>query len=115
MPMNINWVSVAVLAVLTESVVENIKWAIEGNLDRNRIMALIAGILLALGTGIDAFKLANIPVDIPGTSPLVGHYIGAFFTGILTSRGSNVLHDLWGLMNNVMTWFKDKNAPTSVI
>jgi len=115
MPSNINFVAVAVLAVLTEAITENIKWVMEKDFTRFRILAFIAGIILAMGTGVDIFKLANIPIDIPFLHPLIGHYIGAFFTGILTSRGSNVFHDVWNLLNNVLSWFKEKNAPTTVI
>ncbi|MGI6467741.1 MAG: hypothetical protein GXZ09_03240 [Syntrophomonadaceae bacterium] len=74
-------------ALLSEAVWETGKlvWQ-KGKLSIDRVGALLTGLLIAVGAGLDLFKL----VDISFFHPLIGQVL----TGILLSRGANFVHDL---------------------
>lgn len=76
-----------VLALIGEALWETLKmtWQ-QGKFSIDRIGALIVGLLLAIGTGLDFFSLVQIPLNIP--------YLGMALTGVLISRGANFVHDL---------------------
>lgn len=75
------------MALICEAVWESIKmvWQ-EGKLSIDRIGALVIGVLIAVGAGLDLPAIVKIPVAIP--------YVGMVLTGILISRGANFIHDL---------------------
>ncbi len=76
------------IAVVAESIWETIKMIRNnGQLNWDRIGALIIGLLIAIGTGADLFQLMEIPFRFP--------YIGTILTGLLISRGANFMHDLF--------------------
>ncbi|MGE5372912.1 MAG: hypothetical protein ACM3QZ_13085 [Solirubrobacterales bacterium] len=78
-------------ALMVEAVWENSKMIFQkGKLVPDRIGALILGVFVSLESGIDAFQAAGIPFETP--------YLGSIFTGIIISRGANVVHDLFGSM-----------------
>ena len=81
------------LAVVVEFLVEVIKKAFPGiddlqlrYLDGENIIALILGIGIAIGAGIDFFALVDIDFQYP--------VIGAIVTGIFLGGGSSIIHDL---------------------
>lgn len=76
-----------VLALIGEALWETLKmtWQ-QGKFSIDRLGALIVGLLLAVGTGLDLFSLVQIPLNIP--------YLGMALTGVLISRGANFVHDL---------------------
>jgi len=76
-----------VLALIGEALWETLKmtWQ-QGKFSIDRIGALIVGLLLAIGTGLDLFALVQIPLNIP--------CLGMVLTGVLISRGANFVHDL---------------------
>jgi len=76
-----------VLAMIGEAVWETLKmtWQ-QGKFSIDKIGALIIGLLIAIGTGLDLFELVQIPIAIP--------YLGLILTGVLLSRGANFVHDL---------------------
>lgn len=76
-----------VLALVGESVWETLKmtWQ-DGKISTDRIGALVVGLLITFGTGLDILALIDIPAKIP--------FLGMVLTGILISRGSNFIHDL---------------------
>ena len=75
------------VAVVAESIWETIKMmGRNGQLNWDRIGALMVGLLIALGTGADIFQVLDIPFRIP--------YIGIVLTGLMISRGANFIHDL---------------------
>ena len=81
-------IQIIILALLSEAVWENIRMIFEnGKFNINRFGALIISIIIALGTQIDLFQLLNFNMYIPG--------LGSILTGILISRGANVVHDLF--------------------
>jgi hypothetical protein len=97
------------LAVLTESIVEVAKWAIEGQINRWRVIALILGVVLAPMAGIDLFAAIGIPLVVPWVGQIgatIGTGFGWLLTGVLICRGSglvNVLLDTLGRMKDVLS------------
>ena len=84
-----------VAAVLVEAIINIIKnikeketswkyWASLG-------VGILVGVLVAFNWRIDLFEMLGMPV---GRLP----YVGAILTGLILSRGSNVVSDLIGLM-----------------
>lgn len=83
-----------VLALIGESIWETIKMTWQnGKVSIDRIGALIVGLLLALGTGMDIMSMVGVPM----------HYsiIGIILTGILISRGANFMHDILTAISNI--------------
>ncbi len=82
-----NFLQVIVIALLAETIWENLKmvWQ-EGKLNVDRIGALVISIIVSISTQLDIFKILNFGISIP--------FIGSLLTGILISRGANVIHDL---------------------
>ena len=79
-------IKITILAILCEAIWENLKMIWEnGKFSINRLGALILSVIIALATQIDLFALLEIQI-VP--------VLGSIFTGILISRGANVLHDL---------------------
>ncbi len=77
-----------VAAILAEAVWETGKlvWQ-QGKLKIDRVGALVVGLLIAIGGGIDMCELFGLTFTYP--------IIGQIATGILFSRGANFLHDLF--------------------
>ena len=81
-------IQVIILALLAEAIWENLRMIFEnGKFNWNRLGALIVSITVAVGTKIDLFELLNLNIFVP--------VLGSIFTGILISRGANVIHDLF--------------------
>jgi hypothetical protein len=89
-----NMLSLLVIALLGESIWETLKMVWQtGKLSADKVGALIVGIALTVGTGLDLFALVGVPIHIP--------YLGMILTGILISRGANFIHDLLASVNNL--------------
>jgi len=70
----------ALAAILKEKLWESLKLIWEKKkLSIDRVGALVLGITIALGTGIDLFATVGLPINIP--------YLGLILTGIIISRG----------------------------
>ena len=82
-----NFLQIIVIALLAETIWENLKmvWQ-EGKVNVDRIGALIVSVVVSMATQLDIFAILNFGISIP--------FIGSFLTGILISRGANVIHDL---------------------
>jgi hypothetical protein len=78
---------IVVFAVLVEAVVENIKWLIEGGWDKDRIVAIVMGMVLAFSFSVDVFHVLGYESFIP--------YLPQIVTGIIISRGANFVHDIY--------------------
>lgn len=79
-------IKIMILSMLCEAIWENLRMTFEGGkFSINRLGALIVSIIVALGTKIDLFELLEFEM-----LPVLGYVL----TGILISRGANVLHDL---------------------
>lgn len=82
-----NFLQIIVIALLAETIWENLKmvWQ-EGKVNIDRIGALIVSVVVSMATQLDVFAILNFGIAIP--------FVGSFLTGILISRGANVIHDL---------------------
>lgn len=86
-------IKIMILAILCESIWENLRMIWDnGKFSINRLGALIISVIIALATQIDLFKVLDIEI-VP--------IIGSVFTGILISRGANVVHDLLAKIQNL--------------
>lgn len=89
-----NILSLIIIALIGEAVWETLKmtWQ-QGKVSIDRVGALIIGLLLALGTGLDLMTMIGVPMKVP--------YIGMILTGLLISRGANFVHDTMSSINNI--------------
>lgn len=95
--------SIIVIAFLCESLWETIKLCKQGKdgkVDYDRVGAIVIGLILALGAGMDIFDYLGIQITIP--------FMGNVFTGLLISRGANVTHDIVQTAYNIMNSTKQK-------
>lgn len=79
--------NIIVAALIAEAVWETSKmtWQ-KGKISIDRLGALIIGILIALGAGLDICALLGLNFIYP--------IIGQVLTGVLISRGANFVHDI---------------------
>ena len=79
----------ALVAFLIESLVQTFKPLHDKDTGWNKdaVIALIVGILVCVVTNVDLFNAVGLPIAVP--------YVGAALTGILASRGSNFVHDIF--------------------
>lgn len=115
------FLQIAILAVLIESIVEVIKWAFEGDFNKWRVIALVAGVLITPLTGLDLFAAVGIPLVVPWVGPVgiaIGAGLGWFLTGVLVCRGSGVVNNLLDViarMKDVIKpeqqYFDDEHLP----
>lgn len=85
--------SILVVAVLVESIWENIKMVWEnGKFNIDKIGALIISIVVALLTKVNIFLALDISINV---------YIGNILTGIVISRGANFVHDVFSKVNQL--------------
>lgn len=79
---------VVIMAILVEAFWETLKMVWQsGKIEFNRIGALVVGMVVAFTLGVDIFVAI-------GLNPMIGG-VGIVGTGILISRGSNFIHDLF--------------------
>lgn len=91
-----NFLQIIVVALLCETIWENLKmvWQ-EGKFNADRIGALIVSIIVSVATNLNIFVVLNFGIAIP--------LVGSFLTGILISRGANVIHDLLNKIEEITT------------
>jgi len=79
--------TIALLAVVVEQVTGIIKNAVPGVRDEwSQIIAIFVGITLSVGARVGVLVELNVPIAYP----LVDYII----TGLLISRGSNLVHEM---------------------
>lgn len=85
---------ILILSIIGEAIWETLKmfWQ-EGKISKDRIGALIVCIIIVWSTDLDIMTTLGIPVK--------DKIIGILLTGILISRGSNFIHDLFSSVNNI--------------
>ena len=91
-----NFITIIYGAILIEAIVnivKNIKeketsWKYWASL----ILGILVSVLVAFNWSIDLFSAVGMP---EGRIP----YVGAILTGLILSRGSNVINDIIGLIN----------------
>lgn len=92
--MEVIWVLV-VLGFLVEAIVETLKlvWDAEKRkVSWPVICSLVVGIGIAILTRASIFELLSITI-------VTSSWLGYIITGILISRGSSFIHDLWIRIN----------------
>lgn len=79
----------ALVALLIEAIIQTLKpvYDKEKGFNRDAVFSLIVGIAICLLTGVDFFAELGLPIGIP--------FVGSALTGIIASRGSNVVHDIF--------------------
>lgn len=93
-------IQLIILALLAEAIWENLRMIWEdGKFNVNRLGALILSIIIAVGTRTDLFELLKLDIFVP--------VLGSIFTGILISRGANVVHDL---LKKIQSLSEDENS-----
>lgn len=77
-----------IVAILVEAVWENCKmiWQ-KGKFSINMLGALLVSILVCVLTKADIFPMVGLNITIP--------FIGSILTGIVVSRGSNFVNELF--------------------
>lgn len=84
-----------ILAFIAEAIWEICKQFYQKKaLSTDRIGAAVIGLLLAFGARIDFLAMVGIPLAIP--------YLGYVVSGLLMSRGANVVHDIWSTVQGFM-------------
>lgn len=88
--------TVIILAFLVEAIYTNLRmiWDSE-KFDWNRLGALIVSVIVSVFAGVDIFPAIGINMIIP--------YIGSVLTGILISRGANVIFDVLKKINEMLS------------
>lgn len=82
------YAQLVIVAILIEAVWENIKMVWQnGKFSIDKIGSLVISILICILAKIDIFPIVNLSIMIP--------VIGSILTGIIVSRGSNFVHDLF--------------------
>lgn len=90
-------------AIIVEGLITYVKTFVsEGKVQWQIIVALVLGILVAVGYGLDIFALFGMVSVIP--------YLGTVLTGILISRGSNYVYDLIDLISGLIDKLKKDDA-----
>ena len=86
---SLNLTQLVLVAFFVESLIQTIKpiYDKEKGWNFDAILALIVGIIVCLLTDTDIFKLVGLAINIP--------LVGTILTGIMASRGSNVVHDIF--------------------
>lgn len=75
-----------ILALLIEAVVETIKQAVLGGVKWPNVAAMVGGIAVCLAAGAGIFNILGIAFPA---------WLDAAITGVLVSRGSNFISDLF--------------------
>lgn len=97
--------SIIVLAFLVEAIWTNLRMIWDKNkFNWNNLGALVVAILVAVATGVDIFPAIGISVVVP--------YVGSILTGILVSRGANVIFDLLKKINLMLAGKTEEIAET---
>lgn len=86
-------IKVIILSLLAEAIWENLRMTFEdGKFSINRLGALIISIVVAVGTKINIFEILDFEMF---------GILGSILTGVLISRGANVVHDLLKKIQNL--------------
>ena len=86
-------VKVIILSLLAEAIWENLRMTFEDvKFSINRLGALIISIVVAVGTKINIFEILDFEMF---------SILGSILTGVLISRGANVVHDLLKKIQNL--------------
>lgn len=89
METSLDFTHLALVAFLVEALIQTIKpiydKATGWNMDK--IVSIIVGIVVCLVTNVDLFAELGFVVSVP--------FLGSILTGVIASRGSNFVHDIF--------------------
>lgn len=99
-------------AIFIEAVIEIIKGIIvDKKIDTWQIVSIAVAILFCIAYQLDALAILGFNTGVP--------YLGMIFTGIVVSRGSNFVSDLFGKLNdwkkNIGTVDTEKTEDTETV
>lgn len=84
---------IIIVAILIEAIWENLKMTWQnGKISIDKIGSLIISVVMCLLVNANVFSIVGLTISIP--------YIANVFTGIIISRGANVVHDLFEKIAN---------------
>lgn len=84
---------IIIVAILIEAIWENLKMTWQnGKISIDRIGSLVISVVMCLLVNANVFSIVGLTISIP--------YIANVFTGIIISRGANVVHDLFEKIAN---------------
>lgn len=87
---------IVIMSVLIEAVITYAKtWVVEKKIKWQQIVAVIFGILISLSYNLDIPALVGFESAVP--------YVGMIITGILVSRGSNYVYELFNIIKTKST------------
>lgn len=88
--------AVIILAFLVEAIYTNLRMIWDSDkFDWNRLGALIVAVIVSVFAGVDVFPALGINMIVP--------YVGSVLTGILISRGANVIFDVLKKINKMLS------------
>lgn len=100
--------AVIILAFLVEAIYTNLRmiWDSE-KFNWNQLGALIVSIIVSVFAGVDVFPAVGINMIVP--------YVGSVLTGILISRGANVIFDVLKKINEMLAGKATIDTATEVV
>lgn len=89
METSLDFTHLVLVAFLVEALIQTLKpiYDKETGWNLDKIISVFVGILVCLVTSVDLFAELGFVVSIP--------YLGSVLTGVIASRGSNFVHDIF--------------------
>ena len=92
---------ILIVALIAESIWETLKMTWDsGKVSIDRIGALAVAIGICFAAQVDLLSIVGVVIPVP--------YVGYLLTGILMSRGSNFVHDLFNTIQGLAQNLKPK-------
>ena len=93
------WALVVLFAILVEAIVQVFKTGVPETVTPPSWMwpavSAAIGVAMCVSARVDALSALGVEITVP--------FIGQAITGLLVSRGSNFLHDIWDKANSDKT------------
>lgn len=89
METSLDFTHLALVAFLVEALIQTIKpiYDKQTGWNMDKIVSIVIGIVVCLVTNVDLFAELGFVVAVP--------YLGSILTGVIASRGSNFVHDIF--------------------
>jgi hypothetical protein len=91
---SLNVGQLAIVAFFVEALIQTLKplYDKKTGWNKNGLFSLVIGITISVLTSVDLFKQVGLTIPFPN--------VGSVLTGIIASRGSNVFHDVFKVVQN---------------
>jgi hypothetical protein len=95
-----DFTQILLVAFLVESLIQTIKpiYDRKKGWNKDALIALFVGVGLCALVKVNLFSFLNLPVLIGDAT--ISQYVGIFLTGLITSRGANLAHDVLMFVQN---------------